>query len=106
REAPPRGGGGPAAPPLADEPAGVLAERRPAVVVAAARDHAGTPGGRLDGRGRLRVDADWFLARDVLAGRRGRFDELAVQGVRRGDIDDVDVVTSDQLVPGEGSPRE
>ncbi len=47
------------------------------------------------------IDADRLLARDVLAGGRGRLDDLAVQGVRRGDVDDIDVVAGDQLAPVE-----
>ena len=90
-----------AQPPVDDELAGVLDERRPAVVVSAAGDHAGAATRQLDRGRRLGIDADRLLARDVLPRRRRRLDDLAVEGVRRRDIDDVNVVAGDQLAPVE-----
>ena len=73
-----------------DQVRGVAHERRPAVVVAHAGDHARAPRGALGAHGLLRRAADRLLAEDVLAGLRGGLDQLDVDHVRRRDVDDLD----------------
>ena len=86
-----------AQPAVGDQLPGVLHERRPAVVVTDARGHLPRRLGRA--LGLLRRAAHRLLAEDVLARRRGRLDQLEVEHVRRGDVDDVDFLVLDHAPP-------
>ena len=92
-----------AEPAVRDQLLRVADQRRPSIVVAAAGDHSGGPGGGLDGGGRPGLDADRLLAEDVLAGGRGGRRQLLMHGVGSGDVDDVDVGSLDDLTPVIGS---
>ncbi len=86
-------------PALVDETLRVGHERRPPVVVPAARDHSRLARRHLDrGRG-LRRDADGLLTEDVLAGGGSGLGEFLVERVRSGDVYHVDVVPLDERPP-------
>ena len=89
--------------PFVDQLLRVADHRRPSIVVAAAGDHAGGPGGGLDGGRGPGLDADRLLAEDVLAGCRGGRRQLLMHGVGSRDVDDVDVGALDHLSPVVGS---
>jgi len=67
------------------------------VVVHHAQDQAGRLHGLDRGHGVGGDRRERFLGQDVLAGRRGGDDELAVQVLRRADVDQVDVIAGEKF---------
>ena len=86
-----------------DELLRVLHEGCPPVVVPDTGDHAGRPSGAFDLGGRGRDNAYGFFAEYVLAGSSRGLHNLLVEAVRGGDINDVDVVATDQFAPIAGT---
>jgi hypothetical protein len=89
-----------------DQVAGMLDDRRPAVVVADERDETGAPGERrrLEGLGRRATDR--LLAQDVLAGGERRPDHGQMGVVRRRDADGLDRRIGDHVRPVGRGPLE
>ncbi len=88
---------------LLDELLGVLHKGHPPIVEPGPTDDTGIAGGLLDRSRSLGVDPHGLLAEHGLARRRNRFDDLAVEGGRCGDVDDIDIGTRDEVPPVDGA---